>query len=214
MKNVDKFLCVLLLVTSALFSADWPTFRGNLQRTGYYPEATGCPKDEATWITSLGCQIVSSPSVVGNTVYIGARDNCVYAIERSTGKIKWKRETGGWVDSSPLIYKGMVFIGSRDGMVYVLDKETGDNLSFFEGGLQLSSPGVMPNGTIVSGLGPPLRGFSAYSSKLTTIDKIGAKWSVAFPQMSYSSPSIYGQIAVIGASDSKLYGIPRNLSAE
>lgn len=207
MKYLAKFLLILLPVTSSLFSTDWPTFRGNLQRTGYFPEISGCPKNKPAWITSLGCQIVSSPSVVGNTVYIGARDKCVYALERSTGKIKWKRETGGWVDSSPLIYKGKVFVGSRDGMVYILDKETGEDLSYFNGGLQLSSPGVLPNGTIVSGVGPPLRGISGYRSKLTTISKIDPKWSVPFPQMSYSSPSIYGQMAIIGASDSKLYGI-------
>jgi glycine betaine/proline transport system substrate-binding protein len=85
--------------------------------------ATGKEK----WKTTIGVgwSSESSPAVVGDTVYIGSRDNNIYALDATTGNVKWKYFTGGEVHSSPVVLDGVVYIGSADLHLYVLDAQTG-----------------------------------------------------------------------------------------
>ncbi len=206
MKNMTRTALFIIMGTTALF-ADWSQFRGNAQRTGYYPEPVGYPHGNAAWKISLTEQmIISSPSVQDNTVYIGTRDSCIYAIEGTSGNMVWKKKTGGWVDSSPLLWENMLIVGSSDNTIYVLEKENGKILSTLAAGFQFSSPGII-NGMIISGLGPPFKKFSAYGSHNPNWDKIPPAWSINFSQMSYSSPAVFQNTIVIGASDGRFYGI-------
>lgn len=71
--------------------------------------------------------VFSSP-VIGpdNTLYVGSRDNNLYAINgKSAGKL-WQFETGGEVWGSPTIgFGGTVYIGSVDKKLYALNGKTG-----------------------------------------------------------------------------------------
>jgi len=188
-------------------AADWPTFRGNPARTGFYPDPAGCPSGAALWTTSIGSAIISSPSVQGNILYVGARDSCVYALDGGNGKILWKRKTGGWVDASPLVDGDRLIVGSRDSTIYALDKTNGEVLGRWKAGLQLSSAAVTASGTVLCGRGMPGGGISGYVSESNRWDLAGPQWSIPFPQYTYSSPAVLGQAAVIGATDGRLYGI-------
>lgn len=208
MKNMNKISLITLIFALSSFPADWQMFRGNSQRNGYYPEPVGFPKGEdCTWKKSFGYPIVSSPSVVDNTLYIGTRDSCIYALDALSGEILWKEKTGGWVDSSPLIWEDMVIVGSSDGNIYILDNQTGETLSLLAAGFQFSSPAVLSDGTVITGMGPPFKQFSAYGPTNPKWDKTRAAWSVNFLQMSYSSPAVYKNMITIGAGDGRLYGI-------
>jgi outer membrane protein assembly factor BamB len=196
-----------LFCSGILFAADWPAFRGNQQRTGYYADPVGFPSQKPLWTDSLRCSFVSSPSVVNGTLYIGGRDSCIYAIDDDDGNIVWKTKTKGWVDASPLVCNGMVIIGSRDGTIYVLDSRTGNVISLLGAGLQLSSAAMTLDGTILSGLGPPFNGFSAYNFLKAKWDNVQPSWNIPFDQITYSSPALSGPRAAIGASNGRLYGI-------
>lgn len=196
-----------LFCSGILLAADWPTFRGNQQRTGYYADPAGYPSQKPIWTESLGCSFVSSPSVVNGTLYIGGRDSCIYAIDDDDGNVVWKTKTKGWVDASPLVYNGMVIIGSRDGTIYVLDSRTGNVISLLSAGLQLSSAAMTSDGTILSGLGPPFNGFSAYNFLKAKGDNVQPSWNIPFDQITYSSPALFGSRAAIGSSNGRLYGI-------
>jgi outer membrane protein assembly factor BamB len=201
-----KAIFILLSAAALAQAGDWPTFRGNLQRTGYCEERVGVPGGEPVWVAHLGCELVSSPSVSGSALYIGGRDSCFYAIDAGTGKILWKKKTGGWVDASPLVHDGKVYAGSRDNTVYGFDK-AGEVQLRMEAGLQLSSPAVTAAGLLVTGMGHPYSGLSLFPLNLKTngLAKIAAVRSVSFSQMSYSSPAVLGQASVIGANDGKVY---------
>jgi FOG: WD40-like repeat len=188
-------------------AADWPTFRGNPGRTGFYPDPAGCPSGAALWTASLGCQIISSPSIKDNVLYVGGRDSCVYALDCATGKILWKNKTGGWVDASPLIDGDRLIVGSRDSTIYVLDKTSGEVLGRWSAGVQLSSPAITGSGMVLSGRGLPGGGISGYAPGPLQWGRTGPQWSISFPQYTYSSPAVRGQAAVIGATDGRLYGI-------
>jgi outer membrane protein assembly factor BamB len=208
-----RLLPVVLFSAIISFAADWPTFRGNMQRTGYYSEPAGIPKKKPLWVANIGSALVSSPAVADNTLYIGGRDSCLYAIEAGTGKVLWKKETEGWVDSSPLLNDGKIFVGSRDGTIYAFDPNGNESLQM-EAGLQLSSPAMMSNGMVITGMGPPYNGLSVFRpEKSMGMSKTIPEWSITFDQMSYSSPAVLGQAVVLGASDSKLYMIDAGAGA-
>ncbi|NIA12006.1 MAG: PQQ-binding-like beta-propeller repeat protein [Nitrospiraceae bacterium] len=92
-----------------------------------YIHALDVATGEEKWKTTIGAgwSSESSPAVVGDTVYIGSRDNNIYALDATTGNVKWKYFTGGEVHSSPVVLDGVVYIGSADLHLYVLDAQTG-----------------------------------------------------------------------------------------
>ena len=72
--------------------------------------------------------IQSSPAVVGGAVYIGARDGFLYALDRATGRRRWRNDHRiSWVNSSPAVAAGLVVAGSSDGhFVHAVDTATGE----------------------------------------------------------------------------------------
>lgn len=68
---------------------------------------------------------LSSPTVVGGTVYFGSGDHHVYALDATSGALRWKFETGNVVHASPAVADGIVYIGSWDRNLYALSAGTG-----------------------------------------------------------------------------------------
>ncbi len=67
---------------------------------------------------------LSSPAVWNGAVYFGSGDGNVYALDATTGTLKWKFRTGDVVHASPAISDRTVFIGSWDSY-YALDAASG-----------------------------------------------------------------------------------------
>ena len=72
--------------------------------------------------------VQSSPAVVGGTVYVGARDGFLYAIDRATGAQRWRHDHNvSWVNSSPAVSEGLVYAGTSDGrFIQAVDTVTGE----------------------------------------------------------------------------------------
>jgi outer membrane protein assembly factor BamB len=68
---------------------------------------------------------LSSPTVVGDTVYVGSGDHHVYALDARSGAKRWAFETGNVVHASPAVAAGVVYIGSWDRNLYALNASTG-----------------------------------------------------------------------------------------
>ena len=68
--------------------------------------------------------VFSSPAVHGGTVYIGGFNGIFYALDATTGHLRWTSATGG-VESGPAVDGGTVYIGDLYGGVYALDAATG-----------------------------------------------------------------------------------------
>jgi outer membrane protein assembly factor BamB len=71
--------------------------------------------------------VQSSPAVADGTVYVGARDGFLYAIDAATGRERWRADHKvSWVNSSPAVSDGLVYAASSDGhFVQALDAATG-----------------------------------------------------------------------------------------
>jgi outer membrane protein assembly factor BamB len=77
---------------------------------------------------------LSSPTVVAGIVYFGSGDHHVYAVDASSGALRWKFETGNVVHASAAIADGVVYIGSWDRNLYALNAATGALIWKFQTG--------------------------------------------------------------------------------
>jgi outer membrane protein assembly factor BamB len=66
------------------------------------------------WRTALGDLSRSAPVVSDGRVFVGARDNLVYAVDLESGTIAWKARTQGQVDPSVAAAGGRVFAVSEN----------------------------------------------------------------------------------------------------
>jgi outer membrane protein assembly factor BamB len=106
-------------------TADWPTYRHDMLRSGGSLSTVGAELEPA-WKAELPGR-TTSPVIAGNNAYVAAIDHhTVYAIDREDGHTVWEFRAGGRIDSPPTIVGNTVYIGSRDGCVYALTAETGE----------------------------------------------------------------------------------------
>src|SRR4029077_6825943 len=118
------FLLSTLALCSPVFAQD-AMFRGNPQHSGVYAGA-GVPQfTKINWQFHTRGQILSSPTVAGDALYVGGGDHSLYALDLGTGALKWKFKTDGRITSSPAGAVPRVCCGSYDGTCYAVDASTG-----------------------------------------------------------------------------------------
>lgn len=94
-------------------------------------------------------RIVATPTVRGDTVYVGCQDpharelEHLYALERRTGRVRWAAGTGQGVSSAPRVLDGRVFVVDAGGSsVVAFDAGTGDRLWSASVGREARRPAV------------------------------------------------------------------------
>jgi outer membrane protein assembly factor BamB len=58
--------------------------------------------------------VKSSPTLVDDFVLIGSYDTHLYALDRNTGKLRWKLETEEPVHATPAVQNGVIYIAGCD----------------------------------------------------------------------------------------------------
>ncbi len=99
----------------------------------------------------------ASPTVTGELVLIGDEYGVFHAVDRTTGKMRWKHETMAEIICSAAIVKDRIIFGSYDQTLYCLGfdgtehwkRETGDRIN--------GSPAIAGNITFVTGCDQHLR---------------------------------------------------------
>ena len=90
--------------TSATGSQDWPTYHGDVARTGVLAgpvRASGSP--QVDWVTvAMDGDVYASPIVAGGLVLVATENDTVYAFDAASGKRRWARHLGEPVDASTL----------------------------------------------------------------------------------------------------------------
>ena len=206
-------------------------FRGSLAHTGVY-NAAGVPSfSQAKWTFHAKGQLISSPAVAGETIYVGSTAGILYAVDRATGAEKWQFETKSRIASSPAVADGLVYFGAFDGNFYAVEAATGKLKWKFatEGerqftakhlhGLQpaaqwmpdpwdcwLSSPAVF-EGAVYFGSGDGnVYALDAESGAL--------KWKFKTGDVVHASPAIADGMVFIGSWDSYFYALDAATGAE
>jgi len=161
----------------------------------------------------------SSPTVAGDTVYVGSGDGRLYAIDRVTGEARWRFDAGSPVDSSAAAAGALVVFQGRDGTIAAVDRATGTARWQVRTGPDLpwewghegwdyyiSSPAVVGDRVYVGAGDGRL-----YSLDLAT----GAEaWRFQTGGRIRSSPAVAGDLVYVGSADGSLYAVDRMTGAE
>jgi outer membrane protein assembly factor BamB len=114
-------------------------------------------KGKVAWRTPLPRSVHTGMASDGYRVYAACRDGCVYALDRQTGAVRWRRPVGTGLVAGPVAVTAFsggatlaVYAVTEEGLVVCLDPRTGEivwtkDLSQLAGGRVrvLSSPAVV-----------------------------------------------------------------------
>lgn len=77
---------------------------------------------DSKWEFPTGDKIWATPTVSGDTIYVGSFDKKLYAVD-SDGSQKWVFATEGAIVSSPAIADGTIYLGSFDRHLYAVNAD-------------------------------------------------------------------------------------------
>jgi outer membrane protein assembly factor BamB len=144
-------LLIFLPVSAALAAADWPLFRGNPLQTGV---ATATLPDQLAvrWKFEAKDAVEGAAAIADETVYVGAADELLYALDLQSGRQKWAYKAGPF-KAPPSVHKGAVYVGDQDGIFHCVDAATGAKRWSFETGSEISGGANFAGDTILFGSG-------------------------------------------------------------
>ncbi len=199
---------------SFIVRTNWPMLNGDPTHTGDNPfenvlsPSTVLGLHEA-WTARVGTYSDESPVVVDGVVYVGADSNDhLWALDASTGAVRWTFPTGGPVDSTPAVSAGAVFVTSYFGDLFAVDAGTGAELwSHPIGNYAFSSPAVA-DGVVYVGGGD--------DESLHALDAAtGAElWSFNTGSYVGSSPAVAHGVVYVGSLDHNVYAVDAETGTE
>ena len=148
---------------------------GNVARLYALDAATG----DIEWEYTDANRIRVAPTVVDNTVYIGARQGEVEwgitALDASTGEVEWQftDATLGSIRAAPLIYKDKIFL-TRNAVI-ALDRTTGEQEweTEFDGAFDNTIPPVATDGSLYIGADETLHSLNTSSGNVEWSHEVG-----------------------------------------
>ncbi len=102
---------------SAVSDAAWPTYRGNVARSGVAATTVGAGVDIA-WRSQPGGALGSVVAADGVCVVASKDRHAVHALDLADGRSLWSFTAGGNVDSPPTLHRGNALFGCADGWLY------------------------------------------------------------------------------------------------
>ena len=142
----------------------------------------------------------SAPTVAGTTIYLGDEEGVFHAIDRQTGKGRWKFTTGGEIYSSAAVIDGRVIFGSYDNRLYCLNENDGSLAWQYETqGYVHCAPAVADGVTFIAGCDEHLR----------VIDIKTGQQKIEMPLETYliASPALVGDILYVGTYRSEVVAV-------
>jgi len=95
------------------------------------------------WTFKCEDEIRGTATYDNGTIYIGAYDNNLYALNATSGEFLWKHATEGGVVTKPAILDRNIFFGSEDHRLYVLSPRSGSIVwTYYADGPIRSSPHI------------------------------------------------------------------------
>jgi outer membrane protein assembly factor BamB len=146
--------------------------------------------------------IQSSPAVAGGTVFFGSRDGKFYALDASTGELRWRYDhSTPWVISSAAIHQGAAIVGTSDGLyMHAMNVETGEEIWRFETGDRVFSSPAVSGGVVYVGV---------HSGRFLALDAASGilSWELKFGGAIMSSPVVHEGRAYFGCDGGSVYAV-------
>lgn len=169
-----------------LASGSWPTWQGDLSGSRYASGETAITPGNVGQLTAKwaftfpripGVYAGSQPAVVGNTLFVGSTDAKLYALNATTGAVRWVFDltsvAGPWTDAKPnavrdgpAVADGTVYFGDSHGRLYAVNQYTGQLrwatlLDTVNPDVQITSSPLVYQGKVFIGVSNTEDGFQA-----------------------------------------------------
>ena len=142
----------------------------------------------------------SSPCIAGDLVCYGDDFGIFRALDRKSGKLRWKLATDAEIISSPSYINGKVLFGSYDGFLYCVDPKTGKVVWKSEtDGPVHCSPSLAGGTVAVAGCDGVLRLIAIADGKQTKALEIGGNIA--------STPAVVGNRLFLGTMGCQVLGV-------
>lgn len=160
------------------------------------------------WSFPTGGQIVASPLVDENVVFIGSGDSCFYAMSKNEGQLLWTYKTAGKIRSTAALSSDRLVFMSDDGVLHALNKDSGEKIWEFRTAGEkkkdiwdyfLSSPKIRNNKVYVGSGAGIFNALDLHSGEEVFSFKTGG--------IIHSSPVIKDGKAYFGSYDGYFYAL-------
>ncbi len=174
---------------------DWPVFRGNARQTGV--AASRLPdKLEVLWTFQAKDGIEGTAAIVGDTVYAGALDEHLYALDLKTGQERWNYKAGP-IKAAPAVHGGAVYVGDSDGLFHCVDAARGTRRWTFETNSEITSGANFAEGAIL---------FASHDETLYCLKPDGTlRWKFKTEGPVYGSLAVADSRTFVAGCDSNLH---------
>ena len=209
---------------NARTGAAWTTFRYNANRTGHVDDLPGPTSGTPSWVFKAKgaktVQFLSSPTIVGNRLYIGAAQGAVfsvsgatYCIDTDTQEVVWRHDSEIPIVSSPAVVAGRVYIGEgfhEDSgcSLRCLDAKTGDPIWSFTTASHVESTPFITQGRLY---------FTAGADGIYCLDALAGEQIWHFPAVHADMAPVVKDGKVYfgtGYGEYKIYAVDAETGAE
>ena len=180
----------------------------NFEKTKKFPRPDYSINDKYSqvkkgWEFSSDANIISTPAVDGNKVFVGNQNGVMTCFSMNDGKPIWNYKTGGAIFSSPAVANGIVVFGSGDGNVYCLSISKGKLIWKYKTAASVLGSPVINGDTVFIG---------GSDHSYLALNKNDGKVIWKFTGLEgpvVSTPLLYQDKIVFGAWDRHLYALNR-----
>ena len=197
------FLTLFIIIASFLSLLVWSVFR--------FTE----PPELFKFKT--GDWVVASLAVSDGVVYVGSKDNHLYAINANTGQEIWRFKTDADVVSCPAVSDGVVYVGSNDRHLYAINANTGQEIWRFKTGDGVSlSPALFDGVVFVGSVSDGVVFVGARDNHLYAVNTNTGQeiWRFQTDSWIRSSPAVSDGVVYVGSDDNHLYALNTNTGQE
>ena len=144
--------------------------------------------------------IRSSPATDGSLIVFGGDDGMIYAVDRSTGSLRWMVKTDASIFTAPVIANGRVLVGNIGGRIYCLALTDGALLWKKDAGAPIYAAAAATSDRFF--LGASDGTLKAYDAA-TGVER----WSFTTRGALSSAPLISENVLYFGSLDRTLYAV-------
>jgi len=153
--------------------------------------------------------IYGTPVVAGDLVYVSGYNGKVYALNSSSGALRWVYPREGNLEpvvGGAVVSQGKLYFGSADGKVHALDAGTGDKQWEFQTGDKIWSTPVMDGDTLY---------IASFDNKLYALKAADGskKWEFETEGAISATPLVHDDTVYIGSFDRYLYAVDADSGA-
>ena len=152
------------------------------------------------WKFECEDEIRSTPTYFGGSIFIGAYDNNMYALDATTGEFIWKYATEGGIVSKPCTYEGNLYFGSEDQRLYCINLRSGQEIwSYYSNGHIRSSPYIAEGHVFIGSDDAFMHAVNALSGRRA--------WRADAGAAIRSTPTLVGDYVYFGTEEGDLFCI-------